>query len=397
MIAKLISARSLTLVFAAILPLFSTHAAEEADADRDSCKKNLETLYSAIQAYRVDHKDLPGWLSDLVPKYIKDPNVLTCPVVKKTGAIETFGIEDPRITTAYTYEFADTPIPKAIQGGADHTMKDWKRRQMGLVGGKVPMVRCHHHKRALNLSFDGKISEGEGSWENELKEVDSGELYPGRLFASEAAIAATAKAKAEIPPRDAKTPANLIDLSRFYNAALTESWHPSNPGDPVANDLAWLPRGIQKFGDIDFDTRGIVQLSSKKLNLPRYPLSVKNIKVDQKATRLHFLHSTGWSASDGTPVATYVMHMANGKSQQFTVLYGTHVADWVAQADPKDSKNSMVAWSGKSPANDTQTVIRVYKTQWINPDPDQVITSIDFLSANLDPAPFLIAITAENP
>jgi hypothetical protein len=140
----------------------------------------------------------------------------------------------------------------------------------------------------------------------------------------------------------------------------------------------------------------LIQLSSKKLNLPRYPFSVKNIKVDQKAERLHFLHSTGWSAPDGTPVCTYVMRMANGKSYEFTVRYGEHVSDWVSNGDPT-SMDSKVAWAGKSPANDSQTVLRVYKTQWKNPEPDQPIVSIDFLSANLDPAPFLIAITAENP
>jgi hypothetical protein len=403
MIAKLIpngrSTRLFSLIISfAVLAASAVRAADSADADREACKKNLETIYKAIQAYRADHKDIPAWLSDLVPKYLKDPNALTCPVVRRTGTLDTFGIEDPRISTAYIYEFADTPIPKGIAGGSEHTMKEWKRRQMGLVGSKVPMVRCHHHKPVLNLNFDGKVFESEAGWESELRnEIDPAELYPDRLFASEAAIIAAAKAKSAIPPRDPKTPANCIDLSKFYNAALTESWHPNNPGEPVANNLAWLPQGLQKFGDIDFDTRGIIQLSSKKLYLPRYPFSVKNIKVDQKATRLHFLHSTGWSAPDGTPVCSYVMHMANGKTHEFIVRYGDHVSDWVANADPKDAKDSMVAWAGKSPANDTGAVLRVYKTQWINPEPDQTIASIDFLSANLDPAPFLIAITAENP
>jgi hypothetical protein len=385
-------------VFTAFALLAAPNRAADADSDRETCRKNLETIYKAIQAYRADHKDLPGWLSDLVPKYLKDPNALTCPVVRRTGEVNTFGVEDPRISTAYLYEFADTPIPKSIVGGSDHTMKEWKRRQMGLVGSKVPMVRCHHHKPVLNLSFDGRVFEGEGGWEAELRnEVDPADLTPDRLFASEAAIAAAVRAKSAIPPRDPKTPANCIDLSRFYNAAMTESWHPNNPGEPTANNLAWMPQGFQKFGDIDFDARGIIQLSSKKLNLPRYPFSVKNIKVEQKATRLHFLHSTGWSANDGTPVCSYVMHMANGKTHEFTVRYGDHVSDWVAQRDPNDTKASMLAWAGKSPANDTGAVLRVYKTQWINPEPDQVINSIDYLSANLDPAPFLIAITVENP
>src|SRR4051812_24600045 len=125
MIAKLIpngrSTRLFSLIISVVLLAPTIRAADSADADRDACRKNLETIYKAIQAYRTEHKDLPAWLSDLVPKYIKDPNALTCPVVRRTGTVETFGIEDPRISTAYTYEFADTPIPKSIAGGADHT------------------------------------------------------------------------------------------------------------------------------------------------------------------------------------------------------------------------------------------------------------------------------------
>jgi hypothetical protein len=116
--------------------------------------------------------------------------------------------------------------------------------------------------------------------------------------------------------------------------------------------------------------------------------------VDQKATKLHFLHSTGWSAADGTPVCNYVVHYANGKTETFTTRYGDHVIDWVNQASPQNL-DSVVAWSGRSPANNSQAMLQVFKTQWTNPQPDQVITSIDFVGANQDPAPFLIAITAE--
>jgi len=389
-----------SLLFSLALPSTRLMAADSSsDEDRDNCKKNLAAINNAIKAYRADNKDLPAWLSDLVPKYIKDPNLLMCPVVKKTGNVMNFGIVDPKISTAYTYEFADTPVPEGIQGGSNHTMKEWKRREMGLIGSRVPMVRCFHHPpTVLNLAFDGKISEGIGAWESELQEVDPADLSPARLFASEAALTAAIKTQTEIPTRDPKTPANLIDLTHFYNAALTEGWHRNAPNEPIANDLSELPHGVQKFAEVEFDTRGLVQFSSRKLNYPRFPLGIKNVKVDRKAKKLHFLHSTGWSAPDGTPVATAVIHMANGKTHEFTFLYGDHLLDWVAwEPQPKDRDNSVVAWTGKSQATGGQTTLHLFKTQWINPEPDQTIASVDYLSANLDPAPFLIAITAENP
>jgi hypothetical protein len=54
-----------------------------------------------------------------------------------------------------------------------------------------------------------------------------------------------------------------------------------------------------------------------------------------------------------------------------------------------------VAWSGNSPATGGGTTLNLFKTQWVNPDPTQTITRIDFIAANNDPAPFLIAISAE--
>jgi hypothetical protein len=396
--ACLLSESRVAIVFTVLCALLAAptdmRAADANAGDREQCAKNLTNIFKAIQMYRAERKDVPNWLSDLVPKYIKDPNTLICPVIKRTGEVKVLGVEDPKISTAYLYEFADTPIPSGIYGGSQRTMKEWKRRQMGVVGSKIPMVRCHHHQpQVLNLSFDGQVYEGPGGWEAELREVNPEELAPARIFAADAVATSQARLQSEIPQRDPRAPAKLIDLTKHYNAALTEGWHRTGPNEPIANDLSNLPRGIQKIAGTEFDVRGLIQLSSRKLNHPRFPLAARDIKVDQKAARIHFLHSTGWSAPDGTPVASYVVHLANGKTHEFTVNYGDHVVDWVAwQPNPKDST---VAWSGTSPLTGGQTTLNVFKTSWTNPEPDQPITKIDYLAANNDPAPFLIAITAE--
>jgi hypothetical protein len=387
-----------SLIFAILaLSAASARAQATADEDRETCKKNLLTIYKAIKAYRADKKDLPPYLSELIPKYLKDPNTLVCPSVKRTGNVVNYGISDPKVSTSYIFEFSETSIPEGQQGGLNHTMKEWKRRQMGLVGSRIPMVRCHHHTPVLNLSFDGKIYESASTWEAELQdEIDPADLTPAKLFASESALEAKLRAKTEIPARDPKTPPNLIDLSKFYNAALTEGWHRTGPNEPIANDLSALPQGVQKLADVNFDIRGVIQFSSQKLYSPRFPLAAKGIKVDRKAKKLHFLHGTGWSAPDGTPVATAVIHMSGGKTHEFTFNYGDHLLDWVAwEPQPKDRETSMVAWTGKSPATGGQMTLHLFKSQWVNPEANETITSIDYIASNLDPAPFLIAITAE--
>jgi len=386
-----------SLIFSALaLSGRSAQAQSTAEEDKETCKNHFAAIYKAIKAYRADKKDLPPYLSDLIPRYLKDPNILVCPTVKRTGNVVNYGITDPKISTAYIYEFSEAPVPDGHQGAFGRTMKEWKRRQMGLIGSRIPMVRCHHHSPVLNLSFDGKITEGKSTWEEELEDIDPADLTPARLFASDAAIDAKARSRTEIPARDPKASPNLIDLSKFYTSSLNEGWHRVGPNDPIANDLSQLPHGVQRIGETDFDIRGVVQFSSQKLASPRFVLAAKDIKADCKAKKLHFLQATGWSAPDGTPVATALIHLSNGKTHEFTFNYGEQLLDWVAwEPQPKDRDNTIVAWTGKSPATGGQMTLHLFKTQWINPDPDATVTTIDYLAANNDPAPFLIAITAE--
>ena len=57
---------------------------DPASQEKQACTRNLKLLYDAIQAYQADHKDLPNWLSDLVPQYLPDTNALICPVCRLT-------------------------------------------------------------------------------------------------------------------------------------------------------------------------------------------------------------------------------------------------------------------------------------------------------------------------
>src|ERR1035441_2342475 len=114
---------------------------DQAVEEKEACTKNLKVIYEAIQAYQADHHDLPNWLSDLVPQYLANANVLVCPVCRRTGQTEAPPLADPKLPSSYLFEFCPVPLAGAATKVPIRTRREWKRRQMGLVGSQVPVVR----------------------------------------------------------------------------------------------------------------------------------------------------------------------------------------------------------------------------------------------------------------
>ncbi len=203
-----------------------------------------------------------------------------------------------------------------------------------------------------------------------------------------------------VPPRDPAAKPNLIDLTPYYNAVFTEDWH--NKADK-GNNLALLHPGVGEFAGTAFDARGIIQVSSGPLRQvsPEYPLHVNGIKVAQKCRRLHFLVGAGWADPDGTTIGTFVVHFGDGLRATIPIVYGRDVRSW--QVFPgmdngdKYGDGGVVAWRGtqKRWENLRGFGVRLYEMTWRNPRPTVEVATIDFVSANRNAAPFLIAITAD--
>jgi hypothetical protein len=366
-------------------------------AEREGCINNLKLIYDAIQAYQIDHKDIPKWLSDLVPQYLTDANVLICPVCKRTGQAETSALADPNMPCSYLYEFCPLPL-RNDQGPGGPTRRDWKRRQMGLAGAVVPIVRCRHHAQVLNLAYDGKIYDSPGLWEATLSDrLDPAQLTIDRMYPPDSKTSGPAKKtppKLKFAKRDANATTNQINLIKYYNAMLTQSWHGG-----TNNDLASLPTGLQTFAGVTFDVRGIVQLGSKSSSVKGFPAQVKDIKIHQKCQRLNFLHAVamGTPADEGKTVGSYIVHFAaNRMRADVPINYGEDVRDWHLLSKEKPAKELTVAWSGTN-AGSIPSIrsIRLFKTTWTNIAPDVEIESVDYVSAMGTAAPFLIAITTE--
>ena len=153
---------------AAVVP-----ATEEHDTD----KQHMLAIYKALKAYEKDHGKLPDWLSDLLPKYIQDTNLLVSPFFLRTGNQQLYGNEDPHVVTSYIYEFSAKPVPKVILSAfpnlpAGITMKQWKTKQITEFGPVVPILRCFIHNPVLNVTSDGEFFESGAYWETDSKTLE---------------------------------------------------------------------------------------------------------------------------------------------------------------------------------------------------------------------------------
>ena len=190
------------------------------------------------------------------------------------------------------------------------------------------------------------------------------------------------------PARSPEATPNLIDLSAFYNASLTETWLPIKDIGR-SNDLAQLPRGLQKFAGVQFDVRGLIQLSGSALeNLGgNFPKQVIDIPANRKATSIHFLQGAAWDALYGTVIGRYRVNYVNGKSREVKIIFGRTVRDWwFPRTQPQLTMGAAVAWQGSNPASRQLGMdVRIYKFTWSNPLPDVEIKSIDFESTMENP------------
>ena len=132
-------------------------------------RSHLLTIHQAIRAYFKDHRTLPDWLSDLVPRYLPDPAVLISPTERRTAQTNLFGRVDPKIHTSYVYDFNAGPAPEEFNKdrAAPITCREWKRMQLEKFGLVTPILRCHLHQRVLNVAYSGDFYETGLLWEDD--------------------------------------------------------------------------------------------------------------------------------------------------------------------------------------------------------------------------------------
>jgi hypothetical protein len=206
-------------------------------------------------------------------------------------------------------------------------------------------------------------------------------------------LAHIAKGPTNIPPRDPAAKPQLIDLSPWYNAGLTATWHGQDPG----NDLSSLPSGLQTFDGTPFDVRGLIQLRASFLGSELFSKRVNGIRIGKRCEKLHFLHNaaSGPVPPRGLLIGTYLMHYADGDTLKIPLRVGENIQDWWMWAKETPT-TAVVVWEGTNDASAKQKQrIHVSKFTWENPRPETEVASLDLVGESGTCAPFLIAITAE--
>jgi len=202
-----------------------------------------------------------------------------------------------------------------------------------------------------------------------------------------------------IPEREANVSIRLIDLTDYYTAALDDDWLVS-----AGANLKRLPKGIQKFENVMFDIRGIVQLGGLSLYKEsdytteeqkiKYPEKVIGIKINQKASKIYFLHASAWGEENNKEVGQYIVYYEDDTTDTISLRYLDALRDWWFKPGDNMPGNATQAWTGLNDLTEEKGYqISLFNYKWENHYIDKAIKSIDFISTMTNAAPFLIAIS----
>src|SRR5207247_1497122 len=79
--------------------------------------------------------------------------------------------------------------------------------------------------------------------------------------------------------------------------------------------------------------------------------AVDGIKVGRSFERLHVLHSASGKEDDGIPVASLVLHYADGGQAAVPIRYGETVRDWwFWEFEGVRDPATAMAWTGNNPS-----------------------------------------------
>lgn len=183
----------------------------------------------------------------------------------------------------------------------------------------------------------------------------------------------------------------LVDLQPAATRALSDpdgqGWLGYGPG----RDLSGVPVGRITLDGTAFQVGPGAVVLAGPLAPAGLPSAVKGIMVGQRASGLLFLNVCGWPVDAGQRIGACVIHFADGTQEEAPLIFGRNIAAYYAH---RSLISGGPAWTGKTPGG---TALSLYAWEWRNPNPERVVSSVDFLSAGTPAGPALLAITAVAP
>ena len=190
-----------------------------------------------------------------------------------------------------------------------------------------------------------------------------------------------------------------MDLSSVANRGFRDETPEDGQGgwtDEGENDLRWMPTGDWRMNGVPFriidpdqnDGKSCVVLKGGMNPNAAFPESV-SIPVRQRLSKLHFLHTVTWGTSSGVAFR-YILHYADGVTEEVPVVQRESVADWWWLGDLPAAK---VAWEGPNPVREE---VRVYHAEHEVTHPkgaQAVLDRIVIVSEGGRAIPVVLAIT----
>lgn len=199
-----------------------------------------------------------------------------------------------------------------------------------------------------------------------------------------------------------------IDLKAHANRGFSDDVENDGKGgwtDEGKNDFRMILHGDQTVCNIPFsiidpdDNNGNGCIILRGSMRQSYPEAVGNIRIDDKFSRLFFLHTCAWGK--GQEAGRFRMFYEDGTHADHVMIEGVNVSNWWDCVFLPEGAVGMVM---KNPVGRN---VCLSVSAWDNPWPDKKITRMDFLCAgdnNVDkinylptnsPMPILVAVSGE--
>jgi hypothetical protein len=402
-----------------------------------ACDRELRKTFEAIQAWRRLHNGTyPAYITDLKLAGFLPAEAAICPDVlgehqgasaAHRGTSSSADLADPPGT--YQYEMSakvqksryDKPYLPA--GAAPYTLQDVKsvllRRPFF---EQVPILRCPSHRNVAPAQFAG----ANNGWRNFTVE---GTVYWSKVYweqrwlddvpycAREANVLFGAKG----PPfyTDlAPTLSCALDLRKWSCAFGDHAWWWTYPMFEEGANRQWAahlrPFFEEKHGRVlnlngtDWWIDGLVQLQGRIImqegvgvysgpGMEAFAWKKTGATVGCIFRRAAWLQGTVWTAKPGETTGWLVWHYADGSVERAPLNYGKNTARFWADSRQLEGEKGFVEpvwrYHETKEAVGKERWLRLYEQEWVNPRPDVVVDSLDFVS-NPDSraAPFLIAV-----